>query len=159
MSTVPSNRFDSRLIQKPQLQPKAQRTLWGLLTLLLWGFYFYLWAPLVTLLAWVFGIRLSWLELYEYKQRLDPFVLIVLPLILVCCSVLLILWAEYNRARFSGKDRRSSQKDVLLPQVAQNLGASAELAAQLANSKNATLHMDDLARPTAITERALPLPR
>ncbi|WP_353101811.1 poly-beta-1,6-N-acetyl-D-glucosamine biosynthesis protein PgaD, partial [Stenotrophomonas lactitubi] len=46
-ASKPSNRFDSRLIQKPRQQPRLQRTAWGFVTLAFWGFYFYLWAPLV----------------------------------------------------------------------------------------------------------------
>ena len=51
----PSNRFDSRMIRKPHRQPRFQRTAWGFVTLAFWGFYFYLWAPLVTLLSWLIG--------------------------------------------------------------------------------------------------------
>ncbi|MFS2043989.1 poly-beta-1,6-N-acetyl-D-glucosamine biosynthesis protein PgaD, partial [Stenotrophomonas geniculata] len=95
----PSNRFDSRMIRKPHRQPRFQRTAWGFVTLAFWGFYFYLWAPLVTLLSWLIGGQMAWQQLYERKNQFDPYVLVALPLMLLCASVLLIGWAEYNRAR------------------------------------------------------------
>ncbi|MCC7632994.1 poly-beta-1,6-N-acetyl-D-glucosamine biosynthesis protein PgaD [Stenotrophomonas rhizophila] len=156
MNTVKSTRrFDSRLIQKPHRQPRLQRTAWGFVTLAFWGFYFYLWAPLVTLVSWLLGGQLAWLQLYEYKQAVDPFVLIALPVMLVACAVLLIAWAEYNRLRFAGKERRLPHQDAPLADIARDLGASPALAAQLAGGKAVTLHMDDQARPVGVTHQVL----
>lgn len=154
-SKKPSRRFDSRLIQKPRQQPRLQRTAWGFVTIAFWAFYFYLWAPVLTLLSWLIGGRLAWLQLYERKQQLDPFLIIALPVMLVGCAALLILWAEYNRYRFAGKERRAPRVDVALPEIAHNLGASEALALQLSSAKAVTLHMDDLARPVGLTEQNL----
>lgn len=156
MNTVKSNRrFDSRLIQKPLKQPRLQRTAWGFVTLAFWGFYFYLWAPLVTLISWLLGGRLAWLQLYEYKQTIDPFIVIALPVMLVCTAVLLIAWAEYNRMRFAGKERRAPHTDTSREEIARDLGASPALAAQLASGKAVTLHMDDNARPVGLSNQVL----
>jgi biofilm PGA synthesis protein PgaD len=151
----PNRRYDSRLIRKTRQQPRLQRTAWGFVTIAFWGFYFYLWAPLITALSWLLGGRLAFLQLYEYKQKVDPFLVIALPVMLVCCSVLLIAWAEYNRMRFAGKERRTPRVDVSLEEIAHNLGASPALAAQLAAGKAVTLHMDDHARPVGLTEQKL----
>ena len=70
----PSNRFDSRMIRKPHRQPRFQRTAWGFVTLAFWGFYFYLWAPLVTLVSWLVGGQLAWQQLYERQSQFDPYV-------------------------------------------------------------------------------------
>ncbi|MBN4970606.1 poly-beta-1,6-N-acetyl-D-glucosamine biosynthesis protein PgaD [Stenotrophomonas maltophilia] len=146
----PSNRFDSRMIRKPHRQPRFQRTAWGFATLAFWGFYFYLWAPLVTLLSWLIGGQMAWQQLYERKNQFDPYVLVALPLMLLCASVLLIGWAEYNRARFRGHDRRLPRPLASLNEVAADLGASTGLAERLLGCKAATLHMDDHARPIGI---------
>lgn len=151
----PSNRFDSRLIQKPRQQPRLQRTAWGFVTLAFWGFYFYLWAPLVTLVSWVLGGHMAWLQLYEHKQKLDPFLVIALPLILLCCAVALIAWAEYNRLRFAGKERRCPRVNATRAEIAQRLGASPVLAEQLFGAKAVTLHMDENARPVGLTAQPL----
>ncbi|MCU1056120.1 poly-beta-1,6-N-acetyl-D-glucosamine biosynthesis protein PgaD [Stenotrophomonas maltophilia] len=146
----PSNRFDSRMIRKPHRQPRFQRTAWGFVTLAFWGFYFYLWAPLVTLFSWLVGGRLAWQQLYERQSQFDPYVLVALPLMLLGASVLLIGWAEYNRARFRGHERRLPRPLASLNEVAADLGASTGLAERLMGCKAATLHMDDHARPVGI---------
>ncbi len=150
-----SNRFDSRLIQKSRQQPRLQRTAWGFVTLAFWGFYFYLWAPLVTLVSWLLGGHLAYVQLYQHSQHVDPFVMIALPVILVCCSLLLIAWAEYNRYRFGGKERRAPREDSRREDIAHALGATDALAEQLMNAKAVTLHMDDNARPVGMTRQPL----
>lgn len=157
MNTTPksSRRFDSRLIRKSRNQPRLQRTAWGFVTLAFWGFYFYLWAPLVTAISWLLGGHLAWLQLYEYKQSIDPFLVIALPIMLVCSAVLLIVWAEYNRFRFAGKERRNPRQDVTREEMARELGASPALAAELLSGKAVTLHMDDHARPVGLSHQGL----
>lgn len=151
----PSNRFDSRMIRRPHRQPRFQRTAWGFVTLAFWGFYFYLWAPLVTLFSWLIGGQMAWQQLYERQNQFDPFVLVALPLLLLGSAVLLIAWAEYNRARFRGHDRRLPRPRASLQEVAADLGASAGLAERLAGCKAVTLHMDDLARPVGVRREVL----
>lgn len=156
MNTVKSTRrFDSRLIQKPRRQPRLQRTAWGFVTIAFWAFYFYLWAPLVTLISWLLGGQMAWAQLYEQKQTIDPFVVIALPVMLLCCAALLIAWAEYNRMRFTGKERRLPHDDVTRAEIAHDLGASVAVAASLADGKSVTLHMDEDARPVRVTAGAL----
>lgn len=152
-----STKFDSRLIRKPRQQPRIQRTLWGGVSVAFWAFLMVLCMPLLTLLSWLFGIRLAWRQLYEYQDQVDPFLLIAVPIILLCCAVALIAWAEYNRIRFTGKERRSPVAAIGIDQIARDLGASAELAQGLAGSKSVVLHMDDHARPVGFTRQmALP---
>jgi len=158
MNTSPGNssdgsKFDSRLIRKPRQQPRLQRTLWGGVNVAFWVFLFYLWAPLLTVLSWLLGIRLAWQQLYKYQDQIDPFLLMAVPVILLCCALVLIGWAEYNRMRFAGKERRMPVEPIDIAQIAQDLGATQELALGLAGSKSAILHMDDQARPVAFTPK------
>jgi len=105
---------------------------------------------LVTLFSWLIGGQLAWQQLYERQSHFDPYVLVALPLMLLCASVLLIGWAEYNRARFRGHERRLPRPLASLNEVAVDLGASTGLAERLLGCKAATLHMDDHARPIGI---------
>ncbi|WP_024888759.1 poly-beta-1,6-N-acetyl-D-glucosamine biosynthesis protein PgaD [Luteimonas huabeiensis] len=145
-----ASRYDSRLIHKPERQQIAHRTLWGVVTLAFWGFYLYLWVPLLTLLSWLFGARLAWLQLYRQEQQVDTFVLVALPLICAACAIALIAWAEYNRFRFADKERRAPQAAATLDEVAQGLGVDVELARRLSRARIATLAMDDRARPVDV---------
>lgn len=157
-STSNSNaRFDSSLIRKPRQQPRLHRTLWGAVNVAFWALLMVLCVPLLTLLSWLLGIRLAWRQLYEYQDQVDPFLLMVMPLILLCCALGLIGWAEYNRLRFSGEERRNAIAPIGIQQIAHELGASDALAAGLAGSKSVVLHMDEQARPVGFTrQQAMP---
>ncbi|WP_269790817.1 poly-beta-1,6-N-acetyl-D-glucosamine biosynthesis protein PgaD [Stenotrophomonas sp. Iso1] len=146
-------RFDSSLIRKPRQQPRLHRTLWGAVNVAFWAFLMALCIPLLTLLSWLFGIRLAWRQLYEYQDQVDPFLLMAAPVILLCCALGLIGWAEYNRLRFSGSERRSAIAPIDIQQIARDLGASDALAKGLAGSKSVVLHMDEQARPVGFTRQ------
>lgn len=141
---------DEQLIHLPHRQHRAQRTLYGAMTLLAWVVYAYLWLPLLTLLLWVVGVRLSALELYLRDQRLDAALLVTLPLLLLTCAALMIGWAEYNRLRFRGKERRLARECVGDNEVASALHAPEELATALLGARSALLAMDPQGRPLAV---------
>lgn len=144
-------KYDSKFIRRPNAQPPLRRTAWGFVTAAFWLFYLYLWAPLVTFLLWVFGIHTASYELYLRESHIEPFLLFVLPLLALGCAALLIAWAEYNRFRFRGKDRRHAQADVPLAEIAALLGADAATADALGGGKVVTLRMDEHARPLGVT--------
>ncbi len=73
----------------------------------------------------------------------------------VCTAVLLIAWAEYNRMRLAGKERRTPHEDTTREEIARDLGASPELAARRASGKAVTLHMNEHARPVGLTRQPL----
>lgn len=143
-------KYDSRLIRKPHAQPALRRTAWGFVTAAFWAFYLYLWAPLVTLLLWAFGIRTAAYELYLRGSHVEPFLLAVLPLLTLACAALLVAWAEYNRWRFGGHDRRRPQPDAPRAEIAAALGADEATAAALLAGKRTVLRMDDRARPAGV---------
>ena len=150
-------KFDSTLIRKPKQQPRVQRAAWGFVTLGFWALYLYLLVPLLTLVSWAFGVRLAWTQLYERQQQIEPFVIVALPVMLICSAALLIAWAEYNRMRFSGSDRRNPVKDIPIQRIAHDLGADPRVAAALPGCKSVVLHMDDSARPIGCTrQQAMP---
>lgn len=141
---------DRQLIHLPHRQHRAQRTIYGAMTLLAWVVYAYLWLPLLTLLLWVVGVRLSFLELYLRDQRLDAALLVTLPLLLLACAALMIGWAEYNRLRFRGYERRAPRGNVGDHEVASALYAPEELGTALVGARSALLAMDPKGRPIAV---------
>ncbi|MFT4197189.1 MAG: poly-beta-1,6-N-acetyl-D-glucosamine biosynthesis protein PgaD [Pseudoxanthomonas sp.] len=151
--------YEHLIIHKPRSQPRVWRLTWRLVTVAFWALYFYLLQPLATLLLWLLGLRSAVVELYEPHNGPDFFLLYALPAITVLCWLLVIVWAEYNRLRFRGLDRRRPSQNVSLPQVAAALQAPEELAERLATTRVAVLHMDENARPIGLTERVLPPPR
>ncbi|SDY96341.1 poly-beta-1,6-N-acetyl-D-glucosamine biosynthesis protein PgaD [Lysobacter sp. yr284] len=139
-----SHKHDSRLIQKPAMQHPLPRTLWGVITGAFWLVYLYLWTPVLTLVLWLLGIRTVTSELYLRTHEVDPFLMLILPATAAAVVALLLIWAEYNRWRFAGRDseRRSRLADVSIDEVAQALGASDEVARALNAGRVSVLHMD-----------------
>jgi len=134
------------IIEDPQLQTTGQKVLYGLLTLVFWMIWIYLWLPLITVAAWAFGVQrfFDFLLIEEgiaALNRVFHFYLIVVAVM----GGTLLAWAHYNRLRFSGRERRKSvpvQRSSAL--LAQALGRreSAALVWQHHKSLWVTHHPD-----------------
>ncbi|WP_242107287.1 poly-beta-1,6-N-acetyl-D-glucosamine biosynthesis protein PgaD [Luteimonas aquatica] len=142
-------KFDPRIISKPGAQPTLHRSFFGVVTAAFWALYLYLWLPLLTLILWLLGVRTTIFELYLREHQVDPFLVLALPAMAAIAAAVLILWAEYNRWRFKGKERRSAQANIGLDRVAAALHATPEIATALNAGRISVLHMDQ--------ERAYPL--
>mgnify|MGYP002716990029 CR=1 FL=1 len=128
----------------------GRRAAMGAMTAAAWAVYAWLWAPLVTAIAWLVGVRAAWFQLYMRQSEIDFFVLASLPVIALVCGALLIGWAEYNRTRFAGADRRRRRADIDGDAVRVALGATQALAAKLRDGRIVQVSLDDDARPVAI---------
>lgn len=143
---------DAHLIERPERQSKGRRNAFGLLTAIAWAIYAYLWLPLVTLLAWWLGVKTAYVELYLREQRIDTFLILVVPLIIVVVAVLLLGWAEYNRHRFQSKhDRREPMPEVTHAEIAVGMGAPHALADALQQARSVSVAMDENAVPVMLT--------
>ncbi|HBK46700.1 MAG TPA: poly-beta-1,6-N-acetyl-D-glucosamine biosynthesis protein PgaD, partial [Xanthomonadaceae bacterium] len=98
------------LIRLPDRMGHSRRLAQGALTAGAWMLYFYLWVPLLTLLAWALGLQTAYIRLYLEQNAIDPFLLLSLPVIALVCAAALIGWAEYNRARFANADERRRRR-------------------------------------------------
>lgn len=138
------------LIDQPEAVSRSRRTIAGVIALVGWLAYAWLWVPVLTLVAWAVGIRTVWQRLYLDHNALEPFILASLPVIAVACGLLLIGWAEYNRARFTDADERKRRKDVNEEAVGERLGASLQVVEALRAHRVVTVTLDDNAQPVAI---------
>jgi len=135
------------VILRPERLGRQQRLLQRATTLLAWSAYAWLWAPVITLVAWLFGIQIGWERLVLQRTAEDPFILAALPVIALFCGLLLIGWAEYNRVRFADADRRSRRPDVADAAVQARLHAPAQVMHTLRRHRVVTVRMDEQARP------------
>lgn len=135
------------VIVRPERLARQQRALQRAATLLAWSAYAWLWVPLVTLVAWVLGLQAGWDRLYLQRNAVDPFILAALPIIALLCGLLLIGWAEYNRARFADADHRLRRSDVADAAVRERLQAPAQVMHTLRRHRVVTVRMDEQARP------------
>jgi biofilm PGA synthesis protein PgaD len=138
------------IIHLPDRLGRSRRLAYGAVTASVWMAYFYLWAPLLTLLAWFVGLRTAYLRLYLAQNAVDPFLLAALPLIALVCAVLLIGWAEYNRARFGNADERRRRRTVPEQEVDSRMGAAEQMGVLLRHSRVAMVSLDQHAKPIAV---------
>jgi biofilm PGA synthesis protein PgaD len=101
------------VIDRPALVSTRERFFWAVLTTAFWLFWVYLWLPLITLLAWYFGVT-TFVDHVLSVQGLDQtFRLIVLYLLVVLgLGAVFLGWAALNWYRFRGVDRRRPRPPV-----------------------------------------------
>ncbi|KHL57567.1 poly-beta-1,6-N-acetyl-D-glucosamine biosynthesis protein PgaD [Xanthomonas cannabis] len=138
------------IINLPQRLGRSRRLAYGAATAGAWMVYFYLWAPLATLLAWFFGLRSAYNELYLRHNAIDPFALGALPVIALMAAVTTVGWAEYNRLRFANADKRKRPRTVAELEVDQRLGATEQLGSLLRHSRISSVSMDKFAKPVGV---------
>ena len=97
------------IIDRPDLQTRQQRLLFGTVTLVGWAIWAYLWLPLVTLLGWFFGVqRFNEVMLVRHGGAKLIAVLGWYGTGAVLLMATLLIWALYNWYRFRGRERRNS---------------------------------------------------
>lgn len=124
------------IIESPDLQTLRQRYTYAALTLFFWIFWFYLWIPVISLIAWLLGIETFYDQmvvqsgLEALRELLDFYITVILAL-----GVSLTGWALYNQIRFRGKERRTLQPNVGKKEVAQFFELEPALTARLQQAK------------------------
>lgn len=132
------------VIDRPELQPPVQRTVFRVLTLAAWSAYLYLWLPAVTLAAWWVGMYTGMGELKIVPAPfIDGALFGLLLQSAMLAMVLMIGWGEYNRRRFQGKERRGPRPIVTPAQSAAAFGVDPEVARRLRGARHCTLLLDE----------------
>jgi len=96
------------IINRPELKSRALRLGEGFVTVIFWGFWFYLWLPLVSVFAWMIGFRILYVHMIElggfngFLQQLHVFTSSIALL-----SGALACWSFYNLKRYGGLQRRN----------------------------------------------------
>lgn len=111
------------LIERPDLQSPRQRTLYGALTLAFWMFWFYLWLPVLALLAWALGVQ----QAYKYMVVLGGYVEVLrvvgmYALIIFLLGGALLLWANYNIMRYGSVEKRKAVVPITPEQISLYFG-------------------------------------
>ncbi|HZP87726.1 MAG TPA: poly-beta-1,6-N-acetyl-D-glucosamine biosynthesis protein PgaD [Burkholderiales bacterium] len=113
------------IIEDPELQTTGQKVLYATLTVVFWAVWIYLWLPLITLAGWAFGVQ----RFVDVMLVQDGWVTLrdVLAFYLITIAIMggtLIVWATYNRVRFTGRERRvSTVAEPSSVRLAKTLGA------------------------------------
>ncbi|HYW04524.1 MAG TPA: poly-beta-1,6-N-acetyl-D-glucosamine biosynthesis protein PgaD [Gammaproteobacteria bacterium] len=132
-------------IHRPDLQTPIQRGAFAVLSLLGWLAWLYLFVPLLTVLAWAFGVHRF--DRYVLGSvGVSAFTLSVYAVIIVAAGLTLVLWAIYNLLRFRGKDRRSPPPTVSEAALASAVGLEITRLRRLRRARVAWVRCDDLGR-------------
>ena len=97
------------IINRPSLQSSQQRIIYPVLTFLFWLLWIYIWLPLVSLIAWGFGVQLYYDEMI-LNHGLEALMNMagIYAMVVLLIGTMLISWAVYNLKRFRNKERRSA---------------------------------------------------
>lgn len=109
---------------------KLQSVIEFILTLLLWGAFFY-W-----LLNFVINLTSEHMWLSEVSSRLALYFLAALV-----CSAVLVAWAIYNKIRFR-HNRRRFTRELSAEELATSHSVSENVYAQLQNSRAMQVHFN-----------------
>jgi biofilm PGA synthesis protein PgaD len=139
-------------IQAPELLSGPERTRDTVFTALMWVVYMYLWAPLISLLAWLLGFELA----YEVMIRTGGAnglgdVLLNYGIAIVSIFVIITVWSMGNKLRYGKLMRRRSVNEITLAPMAEYFGVDVASAARLRSMKLVEIRFDEAGRPQIAT--------
>lgn len=115
------------IIERPDLQTKAQRYGYAGLTFICWFVWLYLFVPLLSFAAWAFGGVLIYERLVRDLTETNA----LERLAGYGCGIALLgtmylAWAIYSYLRWRGVERRLSSSPVTVDQIAERFGMTRE---------------------------------
>lgn len=111
------------IIHSPSLQSLQQRYVSALFTFIFWMIWIFLWTPLVTLVGWLSGLDLIYIQMIELEGFSD--ITEDFGGFLICVAIIgsvLGFWALYNFLRFKDIERRAAITPVNNQQLAAFFG-------------------------------------
>ena len=132
------------IIDTPSLQSLKRRFALSFVTFLFWGIWFYLWMPLVTIIAWSFGIYLG----FEHMIVLGGWeglgnILWFYLLVVFSLAVITIGWARYNKFRFGNKKRRGDGGKVTNEDLMAFFVVGNDILEKAQGSKRVVVHFNE----------------
>jgi biofilm PGA synthesis protein PgaD len=98
---------------------------------------------LLTLGAWAFGLRDAWLQLHVLNPIGDGGDIEVILVVAIACALGFTSWCNYNRARFSGKQKRRGNHPVGVAETAASIGASTGDAGKIQAHRRAVVSVSE----------------
>jgi len=127
------------IIEYPELQSPAQKTLSSVITTVAWTLWCYLWLPLLSLMLWGVGIQLMVVEVFLPDRTEDLRELLRLIGYVIFTAVAVLVWSQYNLRRYGRRNRRSRIPDVDKTTLARYYEISPKMLENLRNQRLLTL--------------------
>ena len=144
-------------INKPELLSRRRRMGDAFVTGLMWMLYSYLWAPLISLVAWLLGFEFAYDVMirsggaYGLKSVLVSFFLMVAGIVIVVTG-----WSFVNRIRFANSNRRQAGDTISDESLAIAFGIGKANLRGLRSARVVKLSLDEAGNIQAIDDTPLP---
>jgi biofilm PGA synthesis protein PgaD len=142
----------SLIIERPKLQSRTRRTVSAVLSSIAWAAWFYLWLPLVTLGAWVLGVRLFDLHILRANERTYTLTLALYGVFILGIVLILKGWSFYNLKRYGARERRTAPSPVENRDLSKAFGAVPELVEAMQSAKTGVLYISEDGVPERLEE-------
>ena len=142
------------IIDRPDLQSLRQRYATSFITFAFWVLWFYIWLPMLSLIAWGLGIKLFYEEMIArggYEQFIESALFYFLTVLLI--AVIFLTWAGYNLYRFRGKSRRKAITPYKHEEYAAFFSVDSEQLTQWKQLKVMTVYHDDQENISRVTQK------
>jgi biofilm PGA synthesis protein PgaD len=142
------------IIETPHLQNLRQRYGFATLTLLFWVLWLYMWLPLISLVAWFFGMKVFYFHMIElggYVGLMELLGWYTLTVLLI--AIVFGAWMLVNLFRFRGKERRRPIQHVKDQQVADYFGVDSEYLSRFSSARSVIVHQTKDGQITSIERK------
>lgn len=132
------------IINKPDELSHLRR--WGdfTATVFFWALIFYLWQPLISVIAWAFGVKLFYEHMIVLGGSEKLLTIIgIYAIYVIAFGGALILWALSNRWRFKDKCKRKEPQRVTSDMVASHYMLKPKVHDKIRNARNVSLWISD----------------
>jgi len=135
---------DCLIIDRPDLKSRPLFFGEGALTILFWGFWFYLWLPFVSLMAWFFGFKF----LYRHMIELGGIAGFIQQLNFFSSGIALVsgaiaIWSFYNYKRYGSYTRRNKLLKTDITKLAATLNVPRKKLSEIQQAKRIVFNFSD----------------
>ena len=131
------------IIEKPESQRPLQRATFALITMVAWTLWISLWMPVLTAIAWLLGMQNAYRQLGLVHPLHAASDLRLVVMVALVSSLSIGTWSQYNRFRFSGKQKRRANRPLDIADMAPALAASVNTAKQLRAGRRSVIQFTD----------------
>lgn len=139
------------IIETPGLQSLKHRFSSSLVTFFFWAAWFYLWQPIISILAWAFGFKFFYDNMIDlggiggFGRLLGTYVLVVSLIGLIFFG-----WAYYNNRRFKNKKRRGKIWKISFKNLGERYHLTEDQVLNCKTSRRLVVHFDEAGNITGL---------
>lgn len=135
---------DEIYVNVPHLLSRRHRVGDAMATGLMWALYSYLWAPFVSLVAWLLGFEFAYAVMVRAGGiHVLKEVMYWYGLMIFCIMIIVTAWSLVNRYRFKNRDRRQAGKTVTNTEIAEKFALDPKQLNQLKTARAIRLSHDE----------------